>query len=253
MEWLLICLPIGFILLYLLWNAYTHCSRGYVRMSSKQSQPKVFAPRPISNVLKSKLKTPIIEYKSGKVIREDDDSQEVTFVSIDLDEWMRTTIGYIDELLTPKCVSRAEFLRKNIKRVPIPPDYVSLAEILCKKQKPVTPPTPWGDALQEVLTAKEHLADKLRMVMTVYEGETANAQQLDDIQKAFYKRMLGTMGQFYFVKAGIQFNSEVNVAIKQLPQAVGCEIEFKPLLAADTNRGSALANDNRPGEQPHDP
>ena len=34
---------------------------------------------------------------------------------------------------------------------------------------------------------------------------------------------------------------------------VGCELAFKQLLAADTNRGSALANDNRPGERPHDP
>ncbi len=34
---------------------------------------------------------------------------------------------------------------------------------------------------------------------------------------------------------------------------VGCELEFKLLLAADTNHGSVFPNYNRPGERPYDP
>ncbi len=37
------------------------------------------------------------------------------------------------------------------------------------------------------------------------------------------------------------------------PVGVGCELKFKPLLAADTNRGSALPSDSRPGEGTYDP
>ena len=36
---------------------------------------------------------------------------------------------------------------------------------------------------------------------------------------------------------------------ERIRAAVGCELEFKPLLAADTNHGSAFPNDNRPGER----
>ena len=167
-------------------------------------KPTVFAPRPISNVLKSKAKTPIIEYKPGEVIKipksdEDGAVTDMSFSSIDLDKWMRVTLAYIDELLTPKYVSPAEILRKNIKSVSPPKEG-------------------WKDALQEVLDAKKALAEQLKELMEpVYEGDSANlnAQQLEDIREVFYQSMLGKMGQFYAVKAGIQFEADVQAAIKQ--------------------------------------
>jgi len=36
---------------------------------------------------------------------------------------------------------------------------------------------------------------------------------------------------------------------RELVPPVGCELEFKPLLAADTNHGSAFPNDTRPDER----
>ena len=160
--------------------------------------PTIFAPRPISNVLKSKQQTPIIEYATGTVISLQGKSAVRSFLSIDLDTWMRTTLAEIDELLTPK--------------------YVVPADILRRKIQDVAPPTGWKDALQEVLDAKKSLADKLRAVLIpVYKGQGANAQQLRDIREAFYQQMLGTMGQFYDVTAGVQFEAEVQSAIKQHP------------------------------------
>lgn len=35
--------------------------------------------------------------------------------------------------------------------------------------------------------------------------------------------------------------------------AVGWELQFKPLLVADTNHGNALSNDNRPSERSYGP
>jgi len=157
--------------------------------------PTVFAPRPISNVLQSKASTSIIEYQTGAVISLDGPAQDRSFSSIDLDNWMRVTLAAIDELLTPKYVSPAEILRKQIRTVPPPAGG-------------------WKDALQELLDSKKALADKLRVVMIpVYEGENANDQQLKDIREAFYQRMLGTMGQFYSVQAGVQFEADVVAAI----------------------------------------
>jgi LysM repeat protein len=181
-------------------------------------EPTVFAPLPISNVLRSKAKTPIIEYKTGTVISSDGKSEDRSFLSIDLDKWMGIALGYIDELLSPRYVSPAEILRKNIKGVP-----------------PPAPSPAWGDALQEALDAKKALALSLRAVMIpVYQGETANSQQLQDIQEAFYQSMLGTMGQFYTIKAGVQFEADVEAAIKRQPEAedvprIFGDISMKPV------------------------
>ena len=40
---------------------------------------------------------------------------------------------------------------------------------------------------------------------------------------------------------------------EQAVERVGCELKFKPLPAADTNRGSALPSNNRLGERYYDP
>jgi hypothetical protein len=79
--------------------------------------PSIFAPRPISNVLKSKPDTPIIDYKTGSVISLDSTAVPKQFLSIDLDKWLGLTLGYIDDLLTPRYVSPAEILRKRLRVV----------------------------------------------------------------------------------------------------------------------------------------
>ena len=189
--------------------------------------PTVFAPRPISNVLKSKQQTPIIEYKTGTLISLEGKSEGRSFLSIDLDNWMRTTLAGIDELLTPKYVSPAEILRKNIQSVP-------------------SPDGGWKNALQEVLDAKKHLADMLRVVMIpVYQGESAKDRQLKDIREVFYQCMLGTMGQFYTVKAGVQFEADVQAAIKQQPEAdevprIYGDIMMKPVKKAEASAAEKL-------------
>ena len=44
-------------------------------------------------------------------------------------------------------------------------------------------------------------------------------------------------------------NYELRNHWKSLLQPVGCEFLFKPLLAADTDPGSALPNGNHPSER----
>lgn len=168
---------------------------------TNKSAPTVFAPRPIANVLKSKARTPIIGYQTGSPIGLNGKSQDLTFSSIDQDKWMGVTLAQVDELLTPKYVSPAEILRKTIETVP-------------------NDEGPWSNALQSVLDAKKALADALRHVLIpVYEGEKADKVQRDDIQEVFYQSILGTLGQFYAVKAGFQFDAEIHADIQPQPSA----------------------------------
>ncbi len=154
--------------------------------------PTVYAPRPISNTLRSRAVTPIVPYETGKPIDPNGPVDNRSFSDIDLDKWMTTTLGYIDELLTPKFVVPAQILRSKIG----------------------------SNTLQRVLDAKESLAKNLKDVMiAVYVGEHPSDDQLRDIQEAFRQTMLATMGGFYAVKAGIQFEAAVHAAIKRQADA----------------------------------
>ena len=153
-----------------------------------KGQPKMYAPRPVSNKLESKSKTPIIRYQTGKVISLTDPAEDQSFTSIDLDQWMMTTLTQIDALLTPKYVSPAQILRQKTG----------------------------VDSLQKVLDAKKILAGALKAAMIpVFKDETASDDEKKAIQEVFYQTMLGLLGQFYAVKTGIQFKANVNAAIPQ--------------------------------------
>ena len=155
-----------------------------------QGSPKQFAPRPISNQLVSRAKTPIIAYQTGKVISLTDPSFDKAFSSVDVDQWMQYTVTQVDALLTPTYVAPALILRDKVD----------------------------SDALQNVLDAKKALAGALKTAMIpVFDGETATGEEKTAIQEVFYQSLLGLLGQFYAVKAGIQFTADVNAAIAPNP------------------------------------
>ncbi len=205
------------------------------------NDPTVFAPRPISNRLKSKENTSIIQYKTGTPIALDGTVAQRSFASIDLDSWMRTTLIYVDGLLSPKYVTPADILRDRIESVT---------------------GTAWPDALQQVLDAKKLLADNLKGAMIgVYKvdpNQQPKPEQLKDIQEAFRQAMLSSVGQFYSVKAGIQFEAKVNAAIQPQPNAVdvprifgdismkklkeNIEVEQEPVDTVKTEKNISLAS-----------
>jgi LysM repeat protein len=152
--------------------------------------PIQYAPRPLSNQLTSKPKTPIIPYTTGKVIEPDDPSENRSFTSIDLDQWMSSTLGQIDALLTPRYVAPAQILRSKTG----------------------------VDALQLVLDAKQALAKALQVAMiAVFADEDPTSDQLQAIRDVFYQRMLAALSSFYTVRAGLQFQATVTSAIRPLP------------------------------------
>lgn len=174
-----------------------------------KGQPKIFAPRPVSNKLTSRPKTSIIGYQTGKVISPTDPAVDQSFTSIDLDQWMLYTLTQIDALLTPKYVAPAQILRQQTG----------------------------VDSLQKVLDAKKNLAGALKAAMIpVFKDETASTEEKQAIQEVFYQTMLGLLGQFYAVKTGIQFEANVNSAIpKQAnvtdpPRLYGNIVENEPKI-----------------------
>lgn len=181
--------------------------------------PTVYAPRPISNKLRSKPDTQILPYTTGTPIDPDADPKMKSFSSIDLDRWMRTTLAYIDALLVPKYVTPANILSRNIDAV-----------------EPNAP-----DALELVLNAKKDLAKALKnMMIPVYDGESASDPQLAGIQEAFNQAMLGTLGQFYGVKAGIQFDANVVAGIKAQPSALEPPRIYGDILQREQAQSNAV-------------
>jgi LysM repeat protein len=180
-------------------------------------EPKQFAPRPVSNQLASRARTPIISYQTGKAISLDDPSVDRAFASIDLDQWMQYTVTQIDSLLTPKYVAPALILRD-------------------KKAGP--------DALQKVLDAKKALAGALKNTMIpVFKDESATGVEKKAIQEVFYQSLLGLVGQFYAVKAGIQFAADVAAAIAPDPGDID-----PPRLYGDIS--SSIAGMSKAGAPP---
>lgn len=150
-------------------------------------QPKQFAPRPVSNQLASKLDAAIIPYRTGKVISLQDPAEPRAFTDVDLDQWLQSSLARIDQLLSPAYVAPAQILR-------------SLTG---------------NNAMQGLLDAKEALAQALKSAMIpVFRDESADQRELDAIREAFFQRMLGTLSEFYAVRAGLQFQAEVNAAIQ---------------------------------------
>ena len=137
--------------------------------------PTIYAPRPISNVLKSKAETRIIPYTTGAPLSADTPPQVSAYTSVDLDRWMNSTLTAIDALLTPKYVTPADILSRSIEQVPLPAGR-----------------TQWPNALQSLLDAKEALAGALQGAMTaVYTDEHPNELQKAGIRESFRQAMLG--------------------------------------------------------------
>jgi LysM repeat protein len=151
--------------------------------------PRQFAPRPVSNTLVSRAKTAIIGYQTGKVISPDDPSQNRSFANIDLDQWLQLALTQIDSILTPRYVAPALILRSKLSGN--------------------------SDPLQTLLDAKGALATTLKqfMIPVFKDEQVPTPAQSDAIQEPFYQSMLGMLGQFYAVKTGIQFDTDVHAAI----------------------------------------
>ena len=177
-----------------------------------ENNPTLYAPRPISNTLQSRAQTAVIPYETGKVLLPSDPPRFKSFTDIDLDQWMRFTLSQVDELLSPKFVAPAQVLRQKTGL----------------------------DLMQNVLDAKKNLAIGLKSAMIpVFAQETVAEKEKASIQETFFQTMLGTLSKFYAVKAGIQFQAQVNAAIQKQSESTQPPRLFGDIVMLPTQSGEA--------------
>ena len=150
-------------------------------------QPSIFAPRPLSNKLKSHSDVPIYDYKTGEGIDFTKPSRTLSFTDIDLDVWARAFVGAVDQMLTAPYVVPAQILDDH--------NDTSL--------------------LDDLLSHKKTLAGAFKHLMVpVYKGETADPTHAQD---AFEQQMLEALSNAYSVRAAAQFDADVTAKIPQGP------------------------------------
>ena len=144
--------------------------------------PRLFAPRPMSNQLQSHPGVAIYDYATGSGISPTP-SRYLDFVDIDLDVWGRMLLAAVDETLSPEFVS-------SIRIVSARTDHDYLADLLAHKQLLATAISQW--------------------MIPLYEGEHPDP---GPVREAFYQQLLSRLSNAYNVSAGITFSADVTAGI----------------------------------------
>ena len=149
-------------------------------------KPGIFVPRPLANILQTHTQVPIYDYTTGTGISPTV-SYRPDFTGIDMDVWMKEFLNAVDDFLTPAYTSALGLLSNHESK----------------------------NYLEEIKLSKTMLANVLaKLVIPVFEDETAGGAELSDAQEAFKQQLLVRLSNFYNTDAVIQFGAAVNAAIK---------------------------------------
>ena len=158
---------------------------GYQITPQTKNNPYIFAPRPVSNHLRSET-VKIRDYATGKGVSPTP-SRAIEFVDIDVDSWTQQFFGDIDRLLTPQFT------------VPM--------QIVAEKKH--------EDYLGRILNQKKTLAGIAKHLMiAAFAGETADPSAARD---AFYQQLLSRLSNVYDTRAALQFAANVQADIPHAP------------------------------------
>jgi hypothetical protein len=143
------------------------------------AEPDLFAPRPLSNELQSRLGVPIFDYFTGRGIAPNW-TRRLEFTDIDMDVWGRALLAAVDETLTPEFVAAMRIVTARLNT---------------------------RDYLQEILGQKELLATAVsKWMIALYAGGPADTAAVQDV---FRQHLLARLSAAYDVSAGIQFAADV--------------------------------------------
>ena len=141
--------------------------------------PQLFAPKPVSNKLESRSGVAIYTYSTGTGINFTTPDYQLDFTEIDLDQWVGTFFGAIDDLLTP--------------------EFTASIQLIDKKGT--------TSYLEEIQNNKEQLADIAKMLMVpVFTDETADPTP---VREALKQALLAKLTNLYATNSGIQFGVNV--------------------------------------------
>ncbi|MEG4595014.1 LysM peptidoglycan-binding domain-containing protein [Microcoleus sp. F8_C2] len=180
---------------------------------TNQSNPSIFAPRPISNQLETRKAVPIYHYKTGTGI----DSTHIStdFINVDMDDWGRQFLSAIDAVLSPEFTVAIQIVG-NCKN--------------CKKE----------DYLAMLLKQKQRLANIIKKWMIpVFDGNNPTLQELEMIQDTFKQQLLEQLSNAYTIRAGIEFQANVNANIQE-----GYGSQHPPLLYGSIIQNAILSQES---------
>jgi hypothetical protein len=144
-------------------------------------RPELFAPRPVSNRLISRQAVPIYDYNPVTGIPDYPyPTRKLDFADIDLDVWLRTLLGAVDETLSPAFAAALQIVTAKVASA--------------------------ADYLERVLRAKKTLADWISALMIpLYKNKSPEG---DVVREAFRQQLLGRLSNAYSTRAGIQFRAD---------------------------------------------
>lgn len=146
-------------------------------------KPVLFAPKPVSNKLESRTGVSIYNYTTGTGIDFNNPSSKADFTEIDLDRWIGTFFGAMDNILTPEFTASIQLIDKKLNR----------------------------SYLHNIQDSKESLADIAKLLMVpVFEGPAVDASS---VQEALKQALLAKLTNLYTTNSGIQFDVAVKADV----------------------------------------
>ncbi len=141
--------------------------------------PALFAPMPVSNKLESRSGVDIYTYATGTGIDFSTPAYQQDFTEIDLDQWVGSFFGAIDDIFTPEFTAPVQLVDKKLGTT----------------------------YLKDLQDNKEALADIAKFLMvTVYEDETADPAS---VQEALKQALLVKLTNLYATNSGVMFDVDV--------------------------------------------
>lgn len=149
----------------------------------KGKTPSVFAPRPVSNVLRAESGVQLYRYESQKGLS---DGETMSYTGVDLNIWLKNALAVLDSAFTP-CVAEA---------------VAELEKTACGTFD-----------YDELLNAKKTLAKKLSgQLGPVFAGQ--GEEGLSEAGKVFYQRLLSRLSNLYDIRAAVCVEAEFSGSLE---------------------------------------
>jgi LysM repeat protein len=187
-----------------------------------KGNPILFAPRPISNKLRSRRQVPIRDYTTGQGLSPTA-TRQLDFVDIDMDVWGRQFLAAIDGVLAPEFTAAIQIVSEHMRRAKSDPNL---------------------DYLKQILEQKKTLAGIVKdWMIPVFRDENPDAS---NVREAFYQPLLSRLSNAYTTRAAIQFEADVNADVRdplaQPPRLFGRIVQKESSTGTDDTEPNSVVS-----------
>lgn len=163
-----------------------------------EGRPWLYAPRPVSNTLRSRARVPIWNYETGKGIvietggQQRPPDRELDFGGVDVDVWLRQLLEAVDAVLSPEFTSPLGILSRRMKR-----DFLAGED---------------GLLAQKRALAK---AVKTLVIPVLKDQADPGATALEAAREGFHQQLLVRLASAYTITGVVQFRAAVPGPVPQ--------------------------------------